>query len=414
MPLRPWTLSIETYGDIAAATIAPAPLTVFVGRNGTGKAAMARLVWALLHPDRAIFPDDNAFAEDRSADEPLEIWAGEIIAHASAGATADHVISEAMLGRLRGLINEVLAERKNDILRNLLGAGRTTVARLHLDWEKSAVPWTLLAMPPDSGAAMSPLAQLAWLHADHQMQIEIAGQAENTVDLRRWLIRAVCNFLISGSGGTQQQQNQTIYLPAGRVGLMVAATSVTALGAALDDHALGLPDPESCFLDAVVAPAVPSIEPLAEIGADLERDCLGGVILPPDANSPVACFRASGGSKPVPLVAAPARVAALAPFVLLLKSTGFGGIVVEEPEAHLDIATQRAFCKALGRVVKLGIPVLLTTHTATVLDAINRDCRDGELAPRVYEFTRGDAGVSVTALADHGEGFAAASLRDLA
>lgn len=74
----------------------------------------------------------------------------------------------------------------------------------------------------------------------------------------------------------------------------------------------------------------------------------------------------------LPLHLASSMITELAPFLALLRSrNGFEALIFEEPEAHLHLSAQREMARALVKIVNLGIPVVITTHSDTFVQQIN-------------------------------------------
>ncbi|MGZ4031743.1 MAG: AAA family ATPase, partial [Tumebacillaceae bacterium] len=49
----------------------------------------------------------------------------------------------------------------------------------------------------------------------------------------------------------------------------------------------------------------------------------------------------------------------------------FYSLIIEEPEAHLNLDMQRKMAQAIVRLVNLGLPVWITTHSDTMFQQIN-------------------------------------------
>jgi hypothetical protein len=65
-------------------------------------------------------------------------------------------------------------------------------------------------------------------------------------------------------------------------------------------------------------------------------------------------------------------VTELTPIITILKKTSLsGGIVIEEPEAHLHLSAQRSMARAIARLVNAGVPVVVTTHSDTFVQQLN-------------------------------------------
>ena len=80
-------------------------------------------------------------------------------------------------------------------------------------------------------------------------------------------------------------------------------------------------------------------------------------------------------------------VSELASLVLFMRSViGRGDtVIIEEPEAHLHPAAQTEMAKALTRLVRGGVRVIVTTHSDWLLQEIGNAMREGELAERAGE-----------------------------
>jgi AAA15 family ATPase/GTPase len=80
-------------------------------------------------------------------------------------------------------------------------------------------------------------------------------------------------------------------------------------------------------------------------------------------------------------------VTELAPVVLLLRNAIARGdmLIIDEPEAHLHPAAQTEMAKTLGRLVRAGVRVVVTTHSDWLLMEIGNLIREGELEQKTSE-----------------------------
>lgn len=92
----------------------------------------------------------------------------------------------------------------------------------------------------------------------------------------------------------------------------------------------------------------------------------------------------------LPLNRASAMVSELAPLVLYLRDMVHPGdlLVIEEPEAHLHPAAQTHMASAIARIIRMGVDVVITTHSDWLIQALGNLVRLGELT------ATGDGGVS--------------------
>ena len=91
-----------------------------------------------------------------------------------------------------------------------------------------------------------------------------------------------------------------------------------------------------------------------------------------EANYPSFLYRPRGWEEDLPLMRTSSMVSELAPVVLYLRHVVQRGdvLIVEEPEAHLHPAMQATFARELARLVRLGVRVVLTTHSEWLLEQI--------------------------------------------
>lgn len=93
-------------------------------------------------------------------------------------------------------------------------------------------------------------------------------------------------------------------------------------------------------------------------------------------------YRPLGSKTDIPMARTSSMVSELAPIVYFLRGIAKTGdtLIIEEPEAHLYPAAQTRMAAALGRLVRAGLRVLITTHSDWMLKEIGNLMREGVLA----------------------------------
>jgi predicted ATPase len=174
--------------------------------------------------------------------------------------------------------------------------------------------------------------------------------------------------------------------------------------------------------------------PLYEIAKEIEQKIMGGQISAEAAPNQRFMYSNKMCGFTLPLHLSSSMITELAPFILLLKAgKGKGGIVFEEPEAHLHLSAQRILARGIVRLVNVGVPVVITTHSDTFLQQINNmihlhshSNREQEMkrlgyneneildpdSVRGYEFIDDGGGTIVTELEKRREGLVVQSLND--
>ncbi|MCY4436212.1 MAG: AAA family ATPase [Chloroflexi bacterium] len=119
------------------------------------------------------------------------------------------------------------------------------------------------------------------------------------------------------------------------------------------------------------------------LAATLEAEILKGTVHHRQSITgyPVFSYQPQGRREEVPLLNASSMVSELAPVVLYLRYLVYPGdvLIIEEPEAHLHPAMQRAFTRQLAAAVRAGVRVMITTHSDYVLEELANLVRMSEL-----------------------------------
>ena len=151
------------------------------------------------------------------------------------------------------------------------------------------------------------------------------------------------------------------------------------------------------------------------IADTLEQETLGGriqTVRGAAGGYPEFVYCPEGTKQQIRLSRASSMVSELASLVLFMRSAiGRGDtVIIEEPEAHLHPAAQTEMARALTRLVRAGVRVIVTTHSDWLLQEISNTMREGELAERAGEtppahaLRPGDVGVWLFATAGKGGG----------
>ena len=133
---------------------------------------------------------------------------------------------------------------------------------------------------------------------------------------------------------------------------------------------------------------------LDQIAKELEKDTLAGLVGlgPSPGGYPEFIYRPHGTEDDVSMTRASSMVSELAPLVLFLRGViGRGDtLIIEEPEAHLHPAAQTSMAITLGRLVRAGVRVLITTHSDWLLKQIGNLMREGEINEQTGKAVRED------------------------
>ena len=359
-----WSLSVEEFGPIKQASVTLAPLTLFVGQNSSGKSYIASLLWALSNSGRVVLKAEWASG-------PAYEAARQIVQAIQLG--EKNVVTGKDWAKIVDWINQTLNDPAGKLLAEIF-ACRDCKARLiqaSLTALPKDMPVRVTTSPPVDAATgrARRLRRVSSRLIDGVMHFtlpEATDQSALDVDLT--MLQRLAGFLAPDYSYAE-------YIPAARTGLMLAlkvlvGSFLGGLNETADDGPqLGLTAPVREFLQSVhYAEEYPETRYFA-IAEYLERTVLKGRI--DKAETGDFRYVLDEGGTALPLHATSSLVTELAPLIVLLKQGIIRFVIFEEPEAHLHLAAQRYLARALVRLVNIGTPVLITTHSDTFLQQLN-------------------------------------------
>ncbi len=321
-------IAVQNFGPIPEGTVDLRPLTVFLGPSNTGKTYFATLVYAL-----------------------HGVFAG------SAPKVSEDIVRTALETELRNCFDlETLSA-----LRRMTGEHPAEMS---------------ISLKVRDGASDS------W---GIQMTASDAG----------WALRSETD---NGSAASWHSGNR-YYLPATRSGLMQQQRLVAGSLRERATYMKGEHLPEMPFLSCIPAAFLQHIFGYKEdktlngnmqyLAKRLEAEVLSGHLHVSASRHgyPEVCYRPHGAKTEVALRHASSVVMELAPLVLLLRSVVRPGdlLIMEEPEAHLHPGAQTNLALTLGRLVRAGVKVLVTTHSDWLVEEISTLMLEGMLDDKAEE-----------------------------
>lgn len=325
MLAQEWTLSVKDFGPIKSADVTTAPLTVFAGKNNTGKSHLASLLWGLMQPP---------------------IVAGFALT------CTNHDIYR--------IISQLKDEfRCNGIdIKQVLLAVNSCFSEKPLEFVRR-----LFQVEPEGVAPI--------IHLSGKYIRKAAEDDVLPLDYPAHLPRSSPVFLLLGDFLGNIFFPSYAYIPAGRTGLVLSFRSyISGFILSGERKQVRFPLPVSDFLVNLIKMPVNGGS-FDDIASRLEADIINGTISVAMKNE-LPEISLVTRHKPVPLHIASSLVTELAPFLVLLRAGSLdNGFIFEEPEAHLHLDAQRALARALARLLNRGVPMILTTHSDTFLQQLN-------------------------------------------
>jgi len=441
------TIEVNNFGPISEAKVELRPLTVLVGPSNAGKSYFAILVNAL----------QRSFA---LRDQNLSEYASKLAINRNANPALPDIIKKTAVSLLNQLekkdqVNLELDHDFHEIAKNefnqeisfglnqeilrcfginninfLYQKGQPNSAKIKVktsamrsdtheshSLELSAKPEYDFSFPssipfPQDKEKIRILKNAA----EYYLQISVIPQPRkkhsinNEVDFINAVISVFIPFLVG------PLDSQVFYLPADRTGIIHAHSVIVSSLIALSPEAGLRQTTRQSTMTGVLADFLDKLIKLSlhkgkkgqkgDLGRGIEKAVLQGSVnikFSKEINYPIFSYQPNGWKEDIPMANASSMVSEVAPIVLFLRYTINPGmlLIIEEPESHLHPSMQVELTRQLAKIVKLGIRIVVTTHSEWLIEAlanivhrsnIPKD-KKGSISSEKIELNEGQVGV---------------------
>ena len=393
-------ISVRNFGPIAEANIDLRPLTVFIGPSNTGKTYFSALVYAAHEAFEGFSGFPTSFLQDLLGDivyvwhnDPSEAQKESWPIFKKLNTEGQSLKFSDLPQELRDevqvyiedppiLLNQL--ENCLDIdfppdMRKSVGSIRNEMMISLEVGEENQKFWDFKMTVTESGTTVHS-------SIDENMPLSSGNEpkSDDKFGLNSYL--RLLNRLSKNAG-------EVYYLPATRSGIMqshsVIASSLVAratrAGFERSPEVPMFPGGMADFLQQIIlykADKKPNNEMMI-IADALETNVLYGEIIWQSSPSgyPEFLYRPQEMSEEIRLTQASSMVSELAPLVLFIRGLIRPGdtLIIEEPEAHLHPGAQTEIAATLGRLIRAGVRVVVTTHSDWLLKEIGNLIREGVL-----------------------------------
>ncbi|MCA0977300.1 ATP-binding protein [Qipengyuania flava] len=374
---------IAGYGKIKNAEVELAPLTVFVGRNDSGKSYIAYVMWAIW---------SGYFGLQNTAENQIEApkWFRDAVDNARSNPAVPVEINAKRISRH---YNTWITKNKSSLVRGLISFDGAEIDKLRFDFSGSLYLWARKKPPKwvsESDFVDWSVEPWAFTWSDqYENPDEMSGMVGSTHGqhpsniLYRSAIEKLIHNDITAIWG------HATYLPAARTGLVLAikelaASSISNYGIAGNVSRTSggqFTAPMRNFLRSLIGLSEHrSGHRYGEVVEFLRSNVFKGQLEIDGKGAPEFTYVTEDKSARLPMHAVSSMISEMTPIVALLEHSYIGnGLVIEEPEAHLHLQAQRVMARAIIRLVNAGLKVTVTTHSDTFLQQLNIACRAEEL-----------------------------------
>ena len=396
-------IAVENFGPIEKADVDLRPLTVFVGESNTGKTYLAALIYALqsafegiprvpwsyyntsrfdpiyysqpadLSTQTLLEETQKVLKKLAATDQPfkfsdLPMWVRDRLQ----SGTAHTEVLENELKRCFDF------ESISELARFTKGQGESMEVSFEVREENQTL-WSFGLYDSESGTHVD-----KFINEDIVLNSEDREIFQKALDVKdqgiplRFLtpVSAKSYYLPAPRGGIMETHGMilsSLVESATRVGLERSSGNATLSGMIAD------------FLKQIInyQEGRVSSDEMNGVAKILEDEVLRGEIIVkrPASGYPEFRYRPQNSERALRMNQSSSMVSELAPLVSFLRGVVWPGdtLIIEEPEAHLHPAAQTKIALTLARLVRVGVRVIITTHSDWLLEQIGNLIREGEV-----------------------------------
>ncbi len=361
--LVPWTVAVKNFGKIEQASVTPAPLTLLIGDNNSGKSYLMTLLYGLwtvnFWNDRYIFYENSSVYQD-CISLSRQIWES-----CKKESEAECIIQGKRLQAFQELLNELLAQNKEKLLKKLFNR-KTSIEELRITFPADAVFDFHFSIRENAHGKK--VYQVTGHHTRWATLVE--NDAKSLGPL--WQLTRMLQGML------QWNTMQPVYFPTARTGFLLTYKDLTRNALqerfSLEETAKNLlTKPNTDFLTALSSiQAETQLDRCPEIAAFMEKHLICGQIHVSDELVPAIEYLPDGSSSHLPMYVSSGVVTETVPLLLFLRHYPFlDALLIEEPEISLHPQLQWEMARVLIRLTNRGIPVVVSTHSDIILQHIN-------------------------------------------
>lgn len=424
-PMRPPVrIEVSDFGPISKGSVVLRPLTVFVGPSNAGKTYLATLIYSLhrvlagfRHPCGEDLWHDFYLKSNASRDSPridktqllkfidhLSDKEGDLMWSNLPDTIAQLIIRSSESSNL-GLCDELarcfdIGEVSQLIRRP--SPSRSTCVSVYVG-DDEVNNWTVSFDVSEKEATtgikindfiLAPSGRFRRPYLSRRLLERNQSKQDFRMSRKQLsLVIEQLSFLMRSPFGPFKQ-NSIHYLPAARSGIMqshrvIASSLVSRSTRAGVERFKEIPTfsgPLADFMERLLLYKERRETPdfLRRIAESLETETLSGRIIEKSTMPgvyPEFVYRPTETKQNIRLSRASSMVSELAPIVLFLRGVVHSNstVIIEEPEAHLHPAAQTQLAVTLARMVRVGLRVVVTTHSDWLLQEIANLLREGLL-----------------------------------
>lgn len=372
--MNKWVLHVRDFGKIEKADVEVTPMTIFLGDNNSGKSYLMTLIYGLINVN--FYFQKYKFAE--GGQEYKECAA--IVQKMVDNLNSTHKLQAQEIKKFENLCNIILRENIDIFLKRLFN-------------KEMEIGSLWLEFPVENDYTFEVLYDTdlqIYCRTDKKRQMAGYSWGQDLSDVKgstKFFTSYILESLIK-KDYVNFGSNQTIYFPTARTGYLLTYKTL-AENAVMEKFSTDvksenfLTKPNVDFLAALSRISVQNENLYYNSVIDfIEKNVIEGQLKVSDVPAKDIMYVPKGQEKMLPMYVTSGVVTEITPLLLFLQYANINTILIEEPEISLHPQLQIEIARALIRLVNLGMPVFVTTHSDIIIQHINNMIKLSESAEK--------------------------------
>ncbi len=372
------TVKVKDFGVIKEGEVKLKPLTIFFGKNNTGKTYMVYLIWGLGNNNAKYLLNINKI--DENFKDKILPELKDIMANSNENLENNEIKKKIIE------INNLKYKINDNYIKHIFG---DTELKINIPYGEISLSNIVIHgqdIIEDLGMWNIATAFIKLLEILFKKQSKNRNGEFETIDLDEDLNFLIENIVLKKLT-LESKIRDSLFIPASKSGLVLVnkylgKEAISSTFGEDNRKSEPLPKPIVEFITSLPAFSDNYSEKVNEKYIDivefLQNNILNGKLTYDKTLNNIS-YQPNNKNMSLPLQYSSSLVVESSPLILYLAYSNYIDegtlLIVEEPEAHLHPDAQRIFARAITKLINKGIYVLLITHSPYILQQINNNMK---------------------------------------
>lgn len=374
--MNTWRLKVENFGKITKADIEVSPFTLFVGDNNSGKSYLMSLIYGIMQLDFG-FGEYKINKKAKAYNEIIHFFESIL----SQEYQKKLNLQKEMYDNFINILNDILKNNKKKLIESIFNVN-IELNKIEVEFPYNGDIYIEKVMEKDKLTEIlenkNNTHLVIFSVEDSQKKLKgRIGLPEQFLNMPEISIPLIIEFIVR-MNCFESGILKSYYLPTSRTGFLLTYKTLVekSIGDKFNFGKMNknlLTRPCSEFLSRLASISQENeSEKYKEVITYIEKYIIDGKIKVDKIPTSNFSYIPNGVQEELPMFISSGVITEMTPLLLMLKyKDDIGALMMEEPEMCLHPRLQWLITRALIQIANTDTPVIITTHSDTILQHIN-------------------------------------------